>query len=417
MRERRRREEVERHLQQAQKMEALGLLAGSVAHDFNNLLGAIQGFAGFIAEDSAEDEPASYYAQRILTASKRGKTLIGQILSFSRQLEMKREVFVPADLIAETTALLTASVPATSTVSVETDPETPALVGDRDLLGQALFNLCTNANDALGGQPGTISIKTHPTDLTRPELGKVPEGAGSVTNVWEDGDGGIHAATGSFDPARQCVSLVVSDTGCGMDRGVVEKIFVPFFSTKQHDHGTGLGLAAVHRTVVAHQGAVLVHSRPGGGSTFELILPCDDRLVPPQPKDQPARTAATAVGGRILLVDDNQDFGDMLLAALERRGFDVSPCSDPRDALEGIKEFPDAWHVMITDQTMPHMSGLELIRSAKAVQPELVCFLCTGYAEDALDDATLAEAGAIALLRKPVDIDDLVERLTPYLPH
>lgn len=421
MRERRRREEAERHLQQAQKMEALGLLAGSVAHDFNNLLGAILGFAGFIAEDSPDSVPAGHYARRILTAGKRGRALIGQILSFSRQLDVKHELFVVADLLAETLALLTASLPNTTRVTIDADADLPAVFGDRNLLGQALFNLCMNANDAMGNTPGTLTIQARATDPARADLHRLADDAtttdaGGTVAVWQDEDGALHAVLGAVDLSRPCVSLAVVDGGCGMDRAVLEKIFVPFFSTKRQDLGTGLGLPAVLRTITAHRGAILVTTRPRRGSTFEMIFPCGDgsnAMVASEPSDTPRQAKIT---GRILLVDDNPDFGDMLLAALERRGFDVAPCSDPREALAGIEEFPDAWDVMITDQTMPHMSGLELIRSAKSIQPALTCILCTGYAEDALDDATLAEAGATTLLHKPVDMDDLVERLTRLLP-
>lgn len=419
LRERRRREEVERHLQQAQKMEALGLLAGSVAHDFNNLLGAIQGFAGFIVEDSPEGDSASYYGQRILMAGKRGKALIGQILSFSRQMDMKREVFAVADLMAETNALLEATLPATTQMVIHADVGGAVVTGDRDLLGQALINLCLNANDALGGAPGIVSIIAHTcpsgeeiaTRLPAQSATRLSAQSASEATVWEDADGLVRAVTGSIATTRPCLSVAVTDSGCGMDRTVMEKIFTPFFTTKNKEHGTGLGLAAVHRTVLAHQGLILVESRPGHGATFEIVLPCEGGLNALPAPDGPSHCAPAAQGTRILLVDDDTDFGDMLLTALERRGYDVSPCSDPLEALEGLTDFPGAWDAMVTDQTMPNMSGLELIRAAKALQPTLNCILCTGYAEDALDEATLTDAGALALLRKPVDIDELVGKL------
>lgn len=412
LRERRLRAEMERHLQQAQKMEALGLLAGSVAHDFNNLLGAIQGFAGFIVEDSPESDSASYYGQRILMAGKRGKALIGQILSFSRQVDLKREVFAAADLIAETKALLEATLPVSTQLAINADLGGATLSGDRDLLGQALINLCTNANDALGGAPGIVSIMAHLHQSGDEVTARLPASPGTEPIVWQDADGLAHVATGSLNPSQPCVSLVVSDSGCGMDKGVMGKIFAPFFTTKTKEHGTGLGLAAVQRTVLAHSGLILVESRPGFGASFEIVLPCDSGNAAVPAADRPARPPCAATGGRILLVDDDSDFGDMLLTALERRGYDVSPCSDPLEALAGLKEFPGAWDAMVTDQTMPNMSGLELIRSAKALHPDLVCILCTGYAEDALDETTLADAGAVALFRKPVDVDDLVDTLS-----
>lgn len=411
LRERRLRAEMERHLQQAQKMEALGLLAGSVAHDFNNLLGAIQGFASFIVEDSPEGDSASYYGKRILMAGKRGKALIGQILSFSRQLDVKRDVFPAADLIAETLALLEATLPASTQLTVNADLGAATITGDRDLLGQALINLCMNAADALGDGPGIVSIMAHVHPSADEVTARLPAPLGVEPVVWQNAEGLACAAAGSLDPSHPCVSLVVSDSGCGMDKAVLGRIFVPFFTTKKKGHGTGLGLAAVQRTVLAHQGLIVVESRPGSGTSFEIVLPCDNAGAALPAADRPAQPQPAVAGGRILLVDDDSDFGDMLLTALERRGYDVSPCSDPLEALAGLREFPGAWDAMVTDQSMPDMSGLELIRAAKALQPDLVCILCTGYAEDALDDTTLAEAGAVALFRKPVDVDELVGRL------
>lgn len=409
--ERRRRREAEANLRQAQTMEALGLLAGSVAHDFNNLLGAIQGFAGFIAADSPAGAPAAYYAQRILMAGKRGRALIGQILSFSRPVEVRRELFAMDELVTETKELLLAGLPHTTRLEVESAAEIPPLMGDRDLLGQALFNLCMNASDALAGGTGTVSIRIDKTTPARDGLRRLPKAGCAQLTAWQDEEGGLHSATGCFDPSRPSISLTVSDNGCGMTANVLDRVFTPFFTTREHDRGTGLGLAAVHRTICAHGGAILVDTQPGRGSRFEMVLPCDAEPGALPSARLPAPRPRPSAGGRVLLVDDNTDFGDMLLAALERNGFEVSPCFDPDEALAGIEKFPDTWDALITDQRMPKRSGLELIRAARAIRPDLPCILCTGYAEDALDDATLAQAGVAALMHKPVEIDELVDRL------
>jgi PAS domain S-box-containing protein len=419
MRERRRRQEVEHHLQQAQKMEALGLLAGTVAHDFNNLLGAIQGFAGFIAEDSNESHASHYYAQRILMAGKRGKALIGQILAFSRQVDIKPQKVALDDLINETKALAVAGFPESTHVDIAIDgePGDMTIVGDRDLLSQALMNLCVNANDAIGSRGGAVSISARPTDPTEPHFARMAAGNDQrATVAWEDDDGTAHVLAGSVDLAQPCVSLIVADTGSGIPRAVIDKIFTPFFTTKQKEHGTGLGLTAVHRAVSAHRGAIAVTSRPDHGTRFEIILPRNAVADTAVQEDTTTRQVVPKAVGRVLLVDDDPDFGDMLLTALERRGFDVSPCADPLEALAGLREFPGAWDAMVTDQTMPNMSGLELVRATKEMQPDLPCILCTGFAEDTLDDSTLAAAGVIALLRKPIDIDELVEKLVQCIP-
>jgi signal transduction histidine kinase/ActR/RegA family two-component response regulator/HAMP domain-containing protein len=416
-RERRRREEMERQLNQAQKMEALGQLAGSVAHDFNNLLGAILGFAGFIIEDTAEDDPTRHHAERIVAAGQRGKTLIGQILSFARRGDLRRECFSMTELVDETRALLAATIPSTTQVTV-IDGDVPMLVmGDRDQLQQVLINLCINAHDALGGQPGQVRIAIRPTDSKGEAISRLVrrrlECEGAADDVWVDNDGTAHAAVGTFDPTWPHVSLIVSDSGCGMDALVLQHVFTPFFTTKNKGYGTGLGLSMVHGAVLAHGGAVVVDSRQGSGTAFEVALPIADDTVRPLVDGLPiADSVLPQAGCRLLLVDDDPDFGDMLLTALERRGFEVSPFSDPREALTSLGERRDVWDAVVADQIMPHMTGLDFIRRVRAEYPDLPCILCTGYAEDNLDDESLKEAGIFALLRKPVDIDELMEILS-----
>ncbi|HLO77239.1 MAG TPA: PAS domain S-box protein [Magnetospirillum sp.] len=414
MRERRLREEIERHLHQAQKMEALGQLAGSVAHDFNNLLGAILGFARFIVEDTDPGHPSRGHAARILSAGRRGKALVGQILSFARRGEMTRERFAVADLMTETQALLHATIPATTQVLLDcaTDAEVD---GDRDQLTQILLNLGINAHDSFGGKSGTVTITVHPTSADSMAFSRAPHRqvsdpeASSSLSVWEDDHGVAHAQVGTVDLRHAHVSIVVSDCGCGMNAKVLEKVFAPFFTTKSKGQGTGLGLAMTHGVVLAHGGALLVTSQPGRGSSFQVILPCATDPAPsPEEKDRPAPLPAL-VPAHVLLIDDDLDFGEMLLSALERAGFEVSPCSDPKEALEGVRDHAEFWDVVVTDQTMPGMTGMDLIREIKAIRPDLPCVLCTGYAQNALDERSLAEVGAFALLRKPIDIDDLIE--------
>jgi signal transduction histidine kinase/ActR/RegA family two-component response regulator/HAMP domain-containing protein len=416
-RERRRREEMERQLNQAQKMEALGQLAGSVAHDFNNLLGAILGFSGFIVEDTAEDDPTRHHAERIIAAGQRGKTLIGQILSFARRGDLRRECFSITELVEETRTLLAATIPTTTQVTVAMPDRSVEVVGDRDQLQQVLLNLCINAHDALGGQPGQVAITVRETDSGgEPFLRLIRRGTSRKADgdaVWVDGDGNAHAAVGSYDATWPHVSLVVSDTGSGMDALVLQHIFTPFFTTKNKGYGTGLGLSMVHGAVMAHGGAVVVESRIGAGTTFEVSLPmADEAGGVPDASAFVADAVLPEAGGRLLLVDDDPDFGDMLLTALERRGFEVSPFSDPRDALAAVRRRRDGWDAVVADQIMPHMTGLDFIRKVRTEYPDLPCILCTGYAEDNLDDDSLKEAGIFALLRKPVDIDELMEILS-----
>jgi len=436
MRERQRREAMERHLGEVQKLEALGQLAGGVAHDFNNLLGAMLGFASFIADDTSPENQAHYYAQRIIAAGQRGKALVAQILSFARQSDIKHEPLHLRGLLSDISALLSASIPATTQVRIdlaEAESETEIVVdGDGDRLSQLLLNLCLNAHDALEGQVGTITMGLHPTCLDettaahfarrRPIEPSSPSSScpspvpPPTLDLWSDEQGTAHAIAGFFEPNLDHVSLVVSDNGCGMDLQLLGRIFSPFFTTKDKGAGTGLGLAVVHGVVLAHGGAMVVTSRIGGGTSFEIILPRAVMGEELATAARPLPVIRAAAEGRILLVDDDTDFGDMLLTGLERRGFEVSPTHDPLEALSGLKDYPDSWDAMVADQTMPGMTGLELIKAVREIQPTLPCILCTGYSEDQLDEGLLQEAGAFALMRKPVDLEDLVAKLQSVIP-
>jgi PAS domain S-box-containing protein len=411
MRERRRRAEMEHILAQAQKMEALGQLAGGVAHDFNNLLGAILGFASFIIEDAGDNDPAAYYARRIVAAGERGKTLVAQILSYARKGEIKRERVVLGQLLAEIHTLAGASVPSTTRLVIEDEMPGAVVDGDADGLTRMLLNLCINAHDALAGQPGTLSLRIRATTPPPRLPARATGEAAQAITVWEGEDGAAHAVSGVFDPAIPHVSLVVSDTGCGMEARLLETVFSPFFTTKGKGVGTGLGLAAVHGAVLTHGGALAVESRRGVGTSFEVILPLAEGPAA-EPPAEPALPPPPALACRVLLVDDDRDFGDMLLAGLERRGVEVSPCCEPLTALAGVSEHPGAWDVLITDQTMPDMTGLNLIKAVKQIQPALPCILCTGYAEDHLDEVVLQDAGVFAVLHKPVDLDHLMATVT-----
>lgn len=408
--ERRRREEEQRHLeqqlQQARKLEALGQLAGGVAHDFNNILGAIRGFADLLVDEVPAGSPGERYVRRILTASDRAKGVVRQILAFSRRSEMARTSIDLARLAEECLGLLRASIPATTGLGFILDAGAAAAVveGDRDQLSQVVLNLVINANDALDGAPGDIRVALAPVG-DMPELRRLagrtrPELALAVEVETLD-DGTIVAVTGSFDPSRPHVALSIADSGPGIPGTVIEHAFDPFFTTKAARHGTGLGLAVVHSIVLAHHGAIVVRSHPGRGCRFDIILPTGQGEAAAESAAAGTETGLPP-GTRVLVVDDDLDFGDMILAMLEHRGIEAAVVSSPLDALDVLREQPGAWDVMVTDQTMPGMRGIDLVKAVKAIRPDLPCLICTGYPE-ALDEGTLASAGVFALLHKPVD--------------
>jgi CheY-like chemotaxis protein len=217
---------------------------------------------------------------------------------------------------------------------------------------------------------------------------------------------------GALDTTREHVSVVVADTGRGMGVELLEKAFSPFFTTKSNGAGTGLGLAVVHGVVLAHSGAALVRSRVGQGSHFEIVLPLahSSRITAKNPT--PSAGSPAILASRVLLVDDDPDFADMVAAGLSRRGAEVTPYADPRKALTDFHQTPDAWDLVVSDHTMPGMNGVELIRYIRNVRPDLPCVLCTGLAQSELDERTLQDAGPFALLHKPLDMNQLAETLS-----
>jgi CheY-like chemotaxis protein len=232
-------------------------------------------------------------------------------------------------------------------------------------------------------------------------------GSEAVT-VWTDTEGVAFAVAGAFDPNAPHVSMIVSDTGFGMDASLLAQAFTPFFTTKEKGHGTGLGLAVVRGIVLAHGAALIAQSREGDGTVIEIVLPRIEITIPRA--EPPALPAAGRPRRRILLVDDDADFCDMMHLLLERLGFEVVPYTRAKEALEDFREMPATWDALITDQNMPEMSGLELLAAVKAQRPDLPCLICSAFSES-LTDTALREAGAFALIRKPVDKDLLLATL------
>jgi PAS domain S-box-containing protein len=415
--ERQEREEERRRLddrlRETHKLEALGQLAGGIAHDFNNLLGAILGFAGFISEDAEGDPSIRYHAGRILAAGRQGKAMVEQILAFARMEPPLSTAFAPARLIDDTVALLRAILPSTLHLTVDVRCGDAAVMGNSDRLGQVVLNLCINAHDALEGRPGEVTLELDATDTGNEACRRLAlrgEHEAAVLTVWSDDDDTAHAILGTIDPDQPHVSLVVSDTGIGMDTDLLSRAFTPLFTTKSKGHGTGLGLSVTQRVVLAHHGALTVRTRRGAGTRVEVILPRSAAPLPVQGLAA-APAAAAATSGRVLLVDDDPFFGDMLLTALERHGFEVAPCENAHEALEAFRDDPEVFDLVLTDQTMPHMRGTDLVRLIKQIRPDIPCVLCTGYAESMMVELDLREAGLFAMLRKPVDIAMVVETL------
>lgn len=402
---------LQNQIHEARKLESLGKLAGGIAHDFNNLLGAILGFGQFIIEDAAADHPAFKHAQRILSAAQRGKVLVDQILAFARPTRTETACFPLGALVAECGPLLHVAIPSTIRIDMQLENPPPEVEADRGQLERVLMNLCFNARDALAGQPGTITVGARTLAPRHPLLmraGAAPsEGAAAIT-VSTESDGTVCAVAGHCDSDRSHALLWVSDTGTGMDSALLSKAFDPFFTTKEPGKGTGLGLSVVHGIVMAHGGAVAVRSRATIGSEFSIILPLAkaSQRVASAVTDVSAPAFPVQGRGAVLVVDDNEDLGDMLGEFLRRQGWTVSQHTNPLAALEAFAVKPEAWTLVITDQIMPELRGDDLIARIKARRADLPCILCTGYG-GLLDDDRAARQGIDALMRKPVEMDAL----------
>ena len=403
---------LERQMQEARKLESLGRLAGGIAHDFNNLLGAILGFAQFVSEDIGADHPAHRNAGLILDAADRGRGMVAQILAFARQTETIRRRVRLEDVIAETDALLRVAVPASITIDIITDPVGLLVEADRTQLGQVLLNLCMNARDALEGDVGRISIQVEAMSKSSPWLSKLAArvpGSAPTVEAWTDPDGMTIGMVGTAQLDVPHVALLVSDNGVGMDIEQVVRIFDPFFTTKDIGKGTGLGLSVVHGIVLDHDGAIIIRSRHGLGTEIRIILP--GHPIVGEVIQEQAEIVCDAAPGCVMVVDDDESFGDMLAQLMARKGWDVGYFSDPTAAYAAFKAEPSRWDLVITDQVMPSLRGQDLIEQVKMINPSAPCILCTGY-DETITDASAKLHGAALLLFKPMTAKQLLDAVS-----
>ena len=360
-------------LRQAQKMEALGTLAGGIAHDFNNILTAILGYADMALDKSQEGSVQRSDLGEVLKAANRARELVKQILAFSRQTELEHIPVQPDLIIKEVSKLLRASLPATIEIRQNLAPHCGAVLADPTQLHQVLMNLCTNAYHAMRPAGGVLSLSLAQTEIapgdTTAELGLLP---------------------GSY------LRLEVSDTGHGMEKAVLERIFDPYFTTKQKGDGTGLGLAVVHGIVKSIHGHIAVASEPGRGTTFQVYLPKVETAASPT-------EAAVAPGGNehILVVDDEETIVRLLTAILRALGYHVTTTTSSPEALRLFNADPDRFDLVITDMTMPEMTGAQLAQQLIRSRPELPIILCSGFSE-LINEEKAAAIGIRAYIMKPV---------------
>ncbi|HET9700657.1 MAG TPA: PAS domain S-box protein [Burkholderiales bacterium] len=383
------RRRLESQLRQAQKMEAIGHLTGGIAHDFNNILTSIMGYVALAAERQARfaDPRLGKYLEQAQLSCQRARDLIQQMLTFSRGRRGEPRPLSLAPLVRESVKLLRPALPATLELRTALQEDLPAVMLDPVQLEQILLNLCINARDATAGF-GWVEV------AARRRAGTAMECTSCRERV-----------------AGEFVELAVQDSGPGIPASILDRIFEPFFTTKEVGKGSGMGLSTVHGIVHEHGGHVVVESPPRGGACFRVLFPA---LAPRTGTDSamaapvPGRVTGATSAGRVLVVEDEEMVGEFMRDLLEGRGMDVTVLRDPTEALEAIRGRPDAFDLVITDQTMPRLTGLELSRAISRMRPSLPIILYTGYGEG-IEEARLVESGVRALARKPVDPAALLE--------
>jgi PAS domain S-box-containing protein len=367
--------EMEQRLAQAQKMESIGNLAGGIAHDFNNILSPIMLHAEMIMMDLPADSPLRMNMQQIYKSGDRARELVQQILTFARVKEKEKIPLKASLIVKETVKFLRATLPTTIDLSYEINTDRDTVMADPTQMHQIVMNLCTNAAQAMRDQEGELKVR-----LIEAHVG--PEEAAEL--------GGI--APGDF------VKISVSDTGSGIAPDIMEKIFEPYFTTKEQGQGTGLGLAVIHGIVEGCEGHIAVESEMGKGSVFHVYLPIVDAHVATVQGEKSELPKGTE---HILLVDDEQAALTAIQPLLERLGYRITAKTDSLEALDLFGESPEAFDIVITDQTMPHMTGKDLALELMALRPDIPIILCTGFSEQ-IDEHAAKRMGIRGFVPKPI---------------
>lgn len=382
---------LEEQLRQAQKMEAIGTLAGGIAHDFNNILAAIIGYAEMVKRSLPQEAgTAQADIQQVLRAGLRARDLVKQILAFSRKGGEERSLISPKPMVKEALKFLRATIPASIEIREDVDPGCGSVLANPSDIHRIVVNLCTNAFHAMEKSGGVLTVVMKTVELSKSDL----------------------AGEDDLLPG-QYVLLSVRDTGPGIPPEIVSRIFDPYFTTKDVGKGSGMGLAVVHGIVKNYGGMVQVESLVGSGTVFRIYLP------------QMGKDGAAAAEGlhewalppgqeRILFVDDEESIVEMGKAMLSGLGYRVTVKTSPLDALEEFKGQPDDFDLLITDQTMPRMSGIQLAQEVRNIRPGLPVVLCTGYSS-AIGADTALEQGISHFLMKPLTMRVLAETVRKAL--
>lgn len=381
------RKKLETKLQQAHKMEAVGTLAGGIAHDFNNILSAVIGYTELCITEAPNYPKLKKKLDEILKAGYRARDLVKQILAFSRQAEHEKKTIQAKLIISEALKLLRASIP--TTIEIRQNLMSDAMVlADPTQMHQILMNLCTNAEHAMGESGGILNVSLRNVDLDADFTARNPE----------------------INPGRY-LCLTVSDTGHGMSKELIKRLYDPFFTTKGPEEGTGLGLSVVHGIVKSHGGAITVQSQPGKGASFNVFFPVVEKQI--QPGVEISLQVPTG-NERVLFVDDEKSIMDLGRQVLEQLGYQVEARTSSIEALELFQDYPDNFDLVITDMTMPHMTGAKLARELMRIRPDIPLILCTGFSQSINEEQAL-KIGFRAFIMKPISIEQIAMTIRQVL--
>ena len=384
---------LERQLQQSQKLESLGVLAGGIAHDFNNILTGVLGNAELALAELSPSAPGRENLLEIIQASHRAAALCRQMLAYSGRGQFVSELIDLNALVEDMLGLLKSAISKKALLNLNLEKDLPLLEGDSSQLGQVIMNLVINASEAIGDKDGVITISTGVRECSR--------------EYFRESYAHLDLPPGLY------LTLEVSDTGCGMDRGTQERLFEPFFTTKFA--GRGLGLAAVVGIVRGHKGALKVESEPGKGTTFKIRFPAGEAGEGALARERAAEVSDWRGAGTVLLVDDEETIRTLGARMLSRLGFAVLTAADGREALDALRintGVRSSWFLL--DLTMPHMDGEETFYGLRVLDPEVRVIMSSGYTEQDIT-SRFRDEGLVGFLQKPYTIAHLTERLRAAL--
>ena len=380
---------LRQQLEQAQKMEAIGTLAGGIAHDFNNILSVITGYIELSLDDLPEDTIVRANLDQVLIAAGRAKELVNQILTFSRQSHKERKPLRIALLLKEVLKLLRSSLPTTIEIRRDIRAESAVVLADATQIQQVVMNLCTNAAHAMRKKGGLLQVGLHEV--------VIDETAALAYNDLKPGN---------------YLELAVTDNGHGIAPDILKRIFEPYFTTKKKGEGTGMGLAVIHGIVKSHDGEITVYSEPGKGTVFHVLLPTVKENA-----DIQADSGEFIPAGKsehILFVDDEKLLVEVGKRLLQRLGYRVTAKSSSREALDAFRASPGDFHMVITDLTMPYLTGIDLTKEIRKLRPDIPIILCTGYSE-VVTPKHIERLRIQKLLLKPVTRNNLGEAIREAL--